>query len=274
MGNEHLYKQRQKKSAHKRFWKEVTIAQESGGFSIELDQRPVRLPKGTRLSVPSYALAEALAEEWRAAGCGEGKSFTSADLPLTGMTGFMVECLPSEREAIIQSLLAYAQSDVLCYREASQKALYRRQSEVWDPLLQQLEVVLGCRLMTTTGVMPITQTNETIQIFQKALEASTQAELAVLGNVVPILGSLALGFLILKANMTAETAVDSATLDEQFQMTLWGRETEITHRIESMKKEISIAIRFLALYQKGNSKVKDAHNALDHVIDHVDVFKT
>ncbi|MBO6085768.1 MAG: hypothetical protein J6P19_05175, partial [Acetobacter sp.] len=111
MGNEHLYKHvyqhDQKKSAHKRFWKEVRVTQESGGFSIELDQRHVRLPKGTCLSVPSYALAEALAEEWRAAGCGEEKSFTSADLPLTGMTGFMLECLASEREAVIQSLLAY-----------------------------------------------------------------------------------------------------------------------------------------------------------------------
>ncbi len=255
MRNEHLYKHvyqhDQKKSAHKRFWKEVRITQESGGFSIELDQRPVRLPKGTCLSVPSYALAEVLAEEWRAAGCGEEKSFTSADLPLTGMTGFMLECLASEREAVIQSLLAYAQSDVLCYREASYSTLYRRQSEVWDPLLRQLEALFGCRFITTTGVMPITQTNETIDIFQRALEACTQAELTVLGNVVPILGSLALGFLILKANMTAETAVDSATLDEQFQMSLWGTESEITQRIATMTKDIATAIRFLTLCQRG-----------------------
>ena len=250
----HVYQHDQKKSAHKRFWKEVRITQESGGFSIELDQRPVRLPKGTCLSVPSYALAEALAEEWRAAGCGEEKSFTLADLPLTGMTGFMLECLASEREAVIQSLLAYAQSDVLCYREASYSALYRRQSEVWDPLLQQLEILLGCRFITTTGVMPITQTNEMIDIFQRALEACTQAELTVLGNVVPILGSLALGFLILKANMTAETAVDSATLDEQFQMSLWGEEAEKKRRIAMMKQDISTAIRFLTLYQYKGQK--------------------
>ena len=99
--------------------------------------------------------------------------------------------------------------------------------------------------------MPITQTNETIDIFQRALEACTQAELTVLGNVVPILGSLALGFLILKANMTAETAVDSATLDEQFQMSLWGTESEITQRIATMTKDIATAIRFLTLCQKG-----------------------
>ncbi|MBR2124699.1 MAG: hypothetical protein IJ934_06025 [Acetobacter sp.] len=252
MGTHKIHEKR--RGEQKRFWKEVTVVQEGEEgaeqrFSIALDRRVIRLPKGTRLSVTSHALAEALAEEWRL--IGEGQNFVPTDLPLTGMTGFMVECLPQAQKNIIQNLLAYAQSDLLSYREASYSALYRRQSEIWDPLLQQLEVLLGCRLAVTTGVMPMTQTEETMRIFQQALEASTQVELTVLGNVVPVMGSLALGFLLLKTHMTAETLVQAATLDEQFQMTLWGTEPEITQRIATMTKDIATAIRFLTLCQKG-----------------------
>ncbi|MGQ3063942.1 MAG: ATP12 family protein, partial [Sphingopyxis sp.] len=41
----------------KRFWKEVAVAPEEGGWGIALDGRPVRTPQRAPLAVASAALA-------------------------------------------------------------------------------------------------------------------------------------------------------------------------------------------------------------------------
>lgn len=238
-------------AGRKRFWKEVDVVQEAEGFAVRLDGRAVRLPAGTALSVPSRALAEALAAEWRAAGLGESGRFVPADLPLTGIAGSMLERIPQARDGVIQSLLAYANSDLLCYRDAAGSALARQQAEVWDPLLQQLEAAHGCRLTVTSGVMPICQTDDVLRRLHHGLDTSAQEELAVLGVVVPALGSLALGLLMFEAGMEAQTLVHAATLDEQIQMATWGVDTEVTDRIAALQDEVGCAMRFLALYRQG-----------------------
>ena len=46
----------------KRFWKDVAVVEDG----IRLDGRPVRTPARAELKLPTAALAEAVAGEWRA----------------------------------------------------------------------------------------------------------------------------------------------------------------------------------------------------------------
>ena len=57
-----------KKALPRRFYSEVTTGPTEGGFGILLDGKPVRTPAKLPLVVPTPALAEALAAEWRAQG--------------------------------------------------------------------------------------------------------------------------------------------------------------------------------------------------------------
>jgi len=41
----------------KRFWKEASVEQVAGGFTVRLDARPVKTPAKTLLVVPTLALA-------------------------------------------------------------------------------------------------------------------------------------------------------------------------------------------------------------------------
>ena len=50
----------------KRFWAEVTVEAVAGGFGVRLDARAVKTPAKAEFVVPSRALAEAVACEWRA----------------------------------------------------------------------------------------------------------------------------------------------------------------------------------------------------------------
>ena len=50
----------------KRFWKDVAAEREDGGWTITLDGRPVKTPARAALLVPTEALANAIADDWRA----------------------------------------------------------------------------------------------------------------------------------------------------------------------------------------------------------------
>lgn len=236
--------------ARKRFWKQATVVPEQEGFAVQLDGRPVRLPEKTMLSVPSRALADALAAEWQAAGLTVGGHFRPEDLPLTRIAGSMLERIPGARAGVIDSLLAYAGSDLLCYREAGNSRLARRQRELWSPWLDWCQDTFGMELCTTEGVMPITQPDATMKTLRTLLESLSDAELAVLGVAVPALGSLYLGLVLVKGQGTPEELVACATLDEREQMAIWGEDTDVTDRIAIRLRDVTDAAHFLELLHK------------------------
>ena len=237
--------------ARKRFWKQATVVPEQEGFAVQLDGRPVRLPEKTMLSVSSRALADALAAEWQAAGLTVGGHFRPEDLPLTRIAGSMLERIPGARTGVIDSLLAYAGSDLLCYREAGNSRLARRQRELWSPWLDWCQDTFGMELCTTEGVMPITQPDATMKTLRALLESLSDAELAVLGVAVPALGSLYLGLVQVKGQGTPEELVACATLDEREQMAIWGEDTDVTDRIATRLRDVTDAAHFLELLHKG-----------------------
>ena len=56
------------KSGHEAPLKDVAVEQDGDGCGIRLDGRPVKTPARAALVVPTSALAEAIADEWRSVG--------------------------------------------------------------------------------------------------------------------------------------------------------------------------------------------------------------
>src|SRR5580765_1664126 len=89
----------------KRFWKEATVEREEGGWSIRLDNRPVKTPARKPLAVPSKALAEAIAEEWRSV----DDQIDPRAMPLTGLANAAIDRVAPQREAFASGLSRYAE---------------------------------------------------------------------------------------------------------------------------------------------------------------------
>ena len=49
----------------RRFWKDVAVEPTSTGFTVTLDGREIKTPGKMPFFVPSQALAQLVAEEWR-----------------------------------------------------------------------------------------------------------------------------------------------------------------------------------------------------------------
>ena len=133
----------------KRFWKEAAVEPADSGWRVTLDGRPIRTRGGNAQVVPTQALATALAEEWRA----QGEQVDPRGFPLRNLADYALDHVRPDRAATIAKLLPYAETDTLCYRADPDEALYRRQRELWEPLLTAFEARHGVRLERVSGVI-------------------------------------------------------------------------------------------------------------------------
>ncbi|MBL6081623.1 chaperone, ATP12 [Belnapia sp. T18] len=231
----------------KRFWTSATTTPQPGGFGVSLDGKPVRLPGGAPLVVDRAPLAEAIAEEWSAAGGGApGGEMSMNDMPLTRLVGTAQERIVPDPAAMIDGLARYAESDLLCYR-AEDPQLAALQAAEWQPLLDWAALRQDAPLRVTAGIMPVRQEASAVAALRAAVAARNPVELAALGVLVPALGSLVLGLAVVEGRLEAAEAHRLAILDETFQEEFWGLDQEAADRRARIAGEIAVVGRLLAL---------------------------
>ena len=235
----------------KRFWSDVGIEPgdlvTGAGWRVLLDGRPVRLPGGTRLLLPTQALAIAVAEEWQVAGGALGGEMSYADVPLTRIAGTGQERVVGNPEPAVLELTQYAESDLLCYRAARPAELRAREDLDWQPWLDWLAQRHGAHLHVTTGVGHISQPARSLAALAHVLAGFDPLALAALGIIVPALGSLVLALAVADGALAAGDAFDLATLDERFQAELWGQDAQAVQRRRLIRQDVIDAGRFLQL---------------------------
>ena len=227
----------------KRFWKEVAVTAQGGGWAIELDGRPIRTPAREPLVVPTQALAEAIAEEWRAV---EGKVDPRAT-PLTGLANAAIDRVSPERQAFAGGLARYAEADLACYRSDWPPELVDRQRSAWDALLNWARRRFDVDFSTTSGLMHVPQPQATIERLAHAVGALDSFRLAGLSPLVTIGGSLIAALAVLEKSMTAEEAWQAVSVDERWQLDQWGADAEAKTALENRRRDFMAAARFLAL---------------------------
>jgi chaperone required for assembly of F1-ATPase len=230
-----------------RFWESAEVEPTPAGFRIALDGKPVRLPGGTELCLPTRKLAEAVAAEWQVAGGRKGGRTSYADLPLTRIAGTGQVRIAPDPEPVVLELARYGESDLLCYRAAAPEALVARQAERWQPWLDWAARHYGARLSVTTGIVHVPQPAEALAALAAALAKLQPLALAALGVAVPALGSLVLGLALAEGALGPAEAYALATLDEAYQEEFWGADAEALARRQRIGEEVAVAARLLEL---------------------------
>jgi chaperone required for assembly of F1-ATPase len=231
----------------KRFWDQASVAATQDGFVIQLDGKPMRIPGGAELRVPSAALAEAIAAEWQAAGGQKGGEMSADSVPLTRLAGTAQDRIAPNPAPVAEALAAYAETDVLCYRAEHPLPLVMRQAQAWEPWLDWLAVTHGARLVATEGVSPIKQGEAAVAAVRSVLRAQPAPILAGLGIAIPALGSLVLGLALAEGALDAGRAYELAHLDELFQAERWGDDAWATRRRTDVAADVTLAARFIEL---------------------------
>lgn len=231
----------------KRFWDTASHSAVDGGHVILLDHRPMRLPGGAMLTIPSAPLAAAIATEWQQAGGAKGGNMSFADTPLTRLAGTAQERIAANREANITALAGYAETDLLCYRAVAPEPLVRRQEHEWQPWLDWATLTYDAPLKVTTGIRHVAQDRQALSALREAVAARNTLVLAGLGVLVPLLGSLVLSLAVTEGRLDAPTAHRLGCLDELFQEEFWGTDAEALARRRHVAADVTMAARFITL---------------------------
>lgn len=227
----------------KRFYKDVAASAVDTGWQVMLDGRGVKTPGRAPQIVPSRALAEALTGEWAA----QGEKIDAKALPMRDLADYAIDVVSADRAALIATLLGYAETDTLCYRADPEEPLFRRQQEVWEPLLQSVEAEHGIRLERVSGVMHRPQPEASLAALRTALEGMDAFTLAALHTLVSLAASLTVGLAALRPDADANALWDAASLEEDWQGELWGQDAEAAARRELRLVTFRLASRFAAM---------------------------
>ncbi len=227
----------------KRFWTEVSVEERPDGFGIALDGRAVRTPARADLVVPSRGLAEAMAEEWRAA----GEEVDPRAMPLTGLANAAIDRVATDPEAFAASLANYAEGDLLCYRAEGPSSLVARQAEMWDALLDWARRRYDVDFACTAGISHVPQAQATVARLAHAVAVLDPLRMAGLSPLVTIGGSLVAALAVLEEAVPPETAWEAVSLDDRWQLEQWGADAEAEKALDGRRRDFLAASRFLAL---------------------------
>ncbi len=223
----------------KRFYKEVAVAD----GTILLDGRPVRTPARASLILPTPALADAVAAEWRA----QGDEIDPRTMKLTGLANAAIDRIAPDLPAFIRPLARYAESDLLCYRADAPAELIARQAEAWDPLLDWARARFDVHFAVTSGIVHAPQPDATIARLGEALTAYDAFHLAGLAPIVTIGGSLVAALALAEEEIDADRAFDLTHLDELWQARRWGEDRLALEARAARKRDFMAAADLLTL---------------------------
>jgi chaperone required for assembly of F1-ATPase len=227
----------------KRFWQDVAVAPEDGGWAVRLDDRPVRTPARALLVVSSCALAESIAGEWRV---GEGEIDPRA-MPLTGLANAAIDRVGPDKDAFAGGLARYAEADLACYRSGWPPELVERQATGWDGLLAWARRRYDVDFSITSGIMHVPQPAATIDRLAQAVAELDAFRLAGLSPLVTVGGSLVAALAVLERAMSADVAWRAVSLDERWQLEQWGSDTEAEQALDNRRSDFFASTRFLDL---------------------------
>ena len=232
-----------KKALPKRFWKEVQVVSENGGFAIHLDARPTRTPARAPLVLPTMALAEVVAQEWRDV----ADEINPALMPVTRIVNTALDAVAGRRLDVADDCARYAGSDLLFYRAESPERLVERQSRHWDPVLAWARETHGWRFVLAAGVIHCDQPRETLDAVRDYLHGLDDVmRLSAVHVVTTLTGSVLLAIALSEGAFGPTAIWHAAHVDEDVQMEFWGQDAEALERRGRREIEFRAAATVLA----------------------------
>jgi len=227
----------------KRFWKDAAVVAVEDGFTVELEGRRVKTPAKRLLTLPTRAMADAVAAEWQA----QEKQIDPRTMPVTKTANAAIDKVAVQKAEVVDMLAAYGDSDLLCYRAERPAELIARQASEWDPLLAWAEERHGARLVTATGVMPVAQDAAALERLAAPVFAMEPFALAAFHDLVALSGSLVLALAVIEERLEPQEAWRLSRLDEDWQIEQWGDDEEAEAMARVKGAAFLDAARFWAL---------------------------
>lgn len=206
----------------KRFWSDVSVKPEAGGYAVALDGRIVKTPAKATLIVPNEALAARVAEEWAAV----ETEIKPEKMPYTRSANAALDKVAVQHAEVAALIAAYAETDLLCYRADSPFELQKRQAAAWDGPLNWARERFSLTLQAANGVMPVSQAEASMQRAHELTRVMSPFALTAFHDLVSMTGSFVLGLMATERRDSPKNLWNTSRIDETWQEEQWGVDDE------------------------------------------------
>jgi len=227
----------------KRFWKDVTLEEGNTGFSVRLDGRAVKTPLHNALILPGEPLANAVLEEWN----GVGEDVDPAAMPMTGFANTVIDEVAKGRLAFVDTIAAYGETDLFCYRAETPQILVDRQDEQWGRWLVWAQARYSISFTVISGIIHQPQPEDTVARLKEAVEKLSDWQLAAASKLAHISGSLVATLALVDGEAGATAIWPDLILDELWQEEQWGADEFALKNRRDRERDFMAAARFLAM---------------------------
>jgi chaperone required for assembly of F1-ATPase len=227
------------KQLPRKFYKDVQV---SDANAILLDGKPIKTPMKNAFVLPTRKLAEAVAEEWRA----QVKVIDPEAMPLTKLANTALDRATAERIPVIEEIIAYAGSDLVCYRADRPPELVQLQGHHWQPVLNWAASSLKAEFVSANSITHVPQSPASLSAVRHHVETLNPWQLTAVYVLMTLTGSCLLA-LMAKADAPADQIWSAAHVDEDYQISQWGEDHEATARRKARRREFDGLINFFHL---------------------------
>lgn len=231
-----LARQVSRTELRKRFYKDVAVVEEAGGFQLSLDGRAVRTPAKRALVAPKRAIADAIAAEWNA----QQDSIDPATMPLTRLANSIIDGVADRTGEVREDIAAYFETDLLFYRADGPDRLIARQTEHWDPVVRWAADELGARFVLAEGIIHARQPEPALSAARAALPTDVWI-IGALHSVTTLTGSALLALAQLRGFRDAPAVWTAAHVDEDWNFEKWGTDEAVLARRNMRETELRAA---------------------------------
>ena len=226
----------------KRFYKTASVVPIEGGFAVHLDGKPVRTPGKALLALPTEAAAVLVAGEFAE----QGETINPVTMPVMRLVNTAIDGVASDPQAVLEDILRFASSDLLCYRADAPQGLVERQNEQWDPVVDWARTALGARFNLAEGIIHVEQPRETIAVLGSHLNQRAEPlRLAAIHLMTSLTGSALLALAVDFGELDADSAWAAGHVDEDWQIEQWGQDAEAVARRAARKRDMMAAVTLL-----------------------------
>ncbi len=222
----------------KRFYQAATVAPVEDRFAVHLDGKPVRTPGKALLALPTEPAAALVAQEFSS----QGEVIDPMTMPVLRLVNTALDGVATDPQAVLEDILRFASSDLLCYRADAPEGLVERQNEHWDPVIDWARATLGARFNLAEGVIHVEQPRETIAVLGAHLARRAEPlRLAAMHLMTSLTGSALLAIAVEAGELDSDAAWNAGHVDEDWQIEHWGQDAEAVARRSARKRDMMAA---------------------------------
>jgi chaperone required for assembly of F1-ATPase len=217
----------------KRFYSEVAVVGDGANWSVRLDGKALRTPEKKTMVMPTHALADVIAAEWRA----QAERIDLQSMFNTRLANVAIDRTPLARMDLGKEAARYAQTDLVCHLAESPAILREKQEAAWAPLRAWAGMEMGLSLMPVQSIIAPAQPEGSVEAVRRHATSLDDFRLTGLVHAIALFGSAVLGLAAERRHITAAAAFELSRIDEAFQAQQWGEDAEAARRTDRNRAE-------------------------------------